>query len=419
MTAACRYFLFLFVSATMASHMTLAQRIGAEAPALHVTKLLQAPAETKLSWASLRGKVVVIEFSATWCLPCMEAIPHINKLVASQDSSKVVFITVDPEAPSTVETFIQRRKLATWVVEDPDNLTAKAYHVDSFPKTIILNANGHIAAVTTPDKLTEEVLSAMVKRSSRSLLTTQSANAGARDNTQGSLPNKPIEDTSQSLSDKLIWRDAWKRDGVEILIRAAATQEKTSDWVHDDATGSVGFTNVPARVILSLAYPSIPTRRFLNPEALPQSHYMVIIKRGPMPELVIQPFLRAAAMGALDCSVSQNDEKESALVVMGADIQSSVLRPPASMSTPHHVTIEDGKLMAMNATIAEIGGAMEGYYGVPFVDETGTTGSFDAEFDLPAKGSPDLPTALSAALRMQVALETRSIPYYEVVSTRP
>ena len=58
---------------------------GTPAPPLDTLKLLQARLGARADWASLKGKVVVLEFWATWCSPCVASLPHFNELVESLD----------------------------------------------------------------------------------------------------------------------------------------------------------------------------------------------------------------------------------------------------------------------------------------------------------------------------------------------
>lgn len=59
--------------------------IGQAAPELGIEKFLQAP-EGEKTLSALKGKVIVLEFWATWCGPCVAAIPHLNQL---HDSGKI------------------------------------------------------------------------------------------------------------------------------------------------------------------------------------------------------------------------------------------------------------------------------------------------------------------------------------------
>ncbi len=71
--------------------------LGDQAPLLEACTLLQAPPGTKLDAASLRGKVVVLEFWATWCGPCIAAIPRLNRLAERFKDQPVQFVAITAE----------------------------------------------------------------------------------------------------------------------------------------------------------------------------------------------------------------------------------------------------------------------------------------------------------------------------------
>jgi thiol-disulfide isomerase/thioredoxin len=119
---------------------------GSLAPALTFNHVLQAPAGTKADLPSLKGQVVVLEFWATWCVPCINQIPAFNALQASVDPSRVQFISVDDEDPALVEKFLQRKPISGWLGFDTTGKTFERYNVESRPVTIVLDTKGRIAS---------------------------------------------------------------------------------------------------------------------------------------------------------------------------------------------------------------------------------------------------------------------------------
>lgn len=133
-----------------------APQAGEKAPALTLQQLFQAPEGTVASWDALKGKTVVLEFWSTGCGPCIESIPHMNELAEAMKDKAVQFIAVTAQDPKRIEHFIKKRRMAAWVGIDRDGATFNAYGVHGIPRTVLVDENGTIAAVTHPSKLSAE-----------------------------------------------------------------------------------------------------------------------------------------------------------------------------------------------------------------------------------------------------------------------
>lgn len=134
---------------------------GTSAPPLNSLKLLHAPLTAKADWASLKGKVVVLEFWATWCSPCVASLPHLNELVESLDPAKFQFISIDDEDLKAIQTFLTRKKMSGWVGVDASGGVFDLYGVKSRPTTFIVDGNGKIVAVTDIDSVSAADLRAV------------------------------------------------------------------------------------------------------------------------------------------------------------------------------------------------------------------------------------------------------------------
>jgi thiol-disulfide isomerase/thioredoxin len=97
-----------------------------------------------LTAASLRGKVVMLNFWSTTCGPCIAEIPELNKL--KNDHQNVVFLAPAPENAATVKQFLQRQPFAFTILPGAKQLF-KDWGIDGYPKNFFVDKNGIIQEV--------------------------------------------------------------------------------------------------------------------------------------------------------------------------------------------------------------------------------------------------------------------------------
>ena len=116
--------------------------VGQDAPAVVLPRLDGRPYAT----AALAGQVVVLNFWATWCAPCIEELPSLERLhrALSAEGLTVVAIATD-ESRSTVARFVESRRLTLTVLQDPGGrAAARAFGVHGYPETWILGRDGRV-----------------------------------------------------------------------------------------------------------------------------------------------------------------------------------------------------------------------------------------------------------------------------------
>ena len=154
-TVVCAILFFLSVTASCARAEGGLLRVGDRPPALDFKCY---DSEKTFDWAGLKGRVVVIEFWATWCPPCIKNIPHINGLVNEFRNDPVTFISITYETGEMVKKFLVGHPLKTVVGLDNDFAMFKSYRAWGIPMTVIVNRKGKIACVIHPDNLNDSVI---------------------------------------------------------------------------------------------------------------------------------------------------------------------------------------------------------------------------------------------------------------------
>ena len=101
------------------------------------------------SWTlkSLRGKVVLVNFWATWCPPCRKEMPDLDALHHQFENQGLVILALSDEAANVVKPFIaQKQKVGYPILFDPDKVAAQRFHVTGIPKTFVFDRDGSLVA---------------------------------------------------------------------------------------------------------------------------------------------------------------------------------------------------------------------------------------------------------------------------------
>jgi len=97
--------------------------------------------------AGLRGRVVLLHFWATWCKPCEEEMPALDRLRRSLDSPRFALLAVSvDEDRSQVESYRQRLGLSLPILLDPSHEVSRAYQTYRYPESFLLDREGKVIA---------------------------------------------------------------------------------------------------------------------------------------------------------------------------------------------------------------------------------------------------------------------------------
>jgi thiol-disulfide isomerase/thioredoxin len=92
-----------------------------------------------------RGKVVVLDFWATWCGPCMQAMPMIEETVKSFGRDDILLIAVNlQETEEPIRAVLERLKLDPQVALDIDGVAAARYQANAIPQTVVIDQEGNV-----------------------------------------------------------------------------------------------------------------------------------------------------------------------------------------------------------------------------------------------------------------------------------
>ena len=99
-------------------------------------------------WAlkDLKGKVVLLNFWATWCPPCRKEMPDLDALYQQFKEQGLVVVSVSDETLDKVAPYIRAHPVSYPILLDPGRVTNSAYRIEGIPKTFVYGRDGKIVA---------------------------------------------------------------------------------------------------------------------------------------------------------------------------------------------------------------------------------------------------------------------------------
>lgn len=90
-----------------------------------------------------KGKVVYLDFWASWCVPCRKSFPWMNKMQSQYSQDKFVIVTINLDKKKELANdFLKKYPANFQVIHDPTGKLAKKYQIKGMPSSILFNAEG-------------------------------------------------------------------------------------------------------------------------------------------------------------------------------------------------------------------------------------------------------------------------------------
>jgi len=356
---------------------------GTPAPPLDTLKLLQAPLGARADWASLKGKVVVLEFWATWCSPCVASLPHLNQLVESLDPAKFQFISIDDEDMKDVQRFLTKKKMSGWVGVDTSGGVFAWYGINSRPTTVIVDRNGKIVAATAIDSVSAADLQAVA----------EGKNVAFKPATAITVaPEASSPDATQTL--------------FAVSLSKASPDQKTSTVNHPPT--SVDFLANDADGLITNVFDVFKDRYVLK-GPLPEGRYDLRMNFVDVPQTVISSATQQAVLSALHLQIQPKTVTKTAYILKATDASKKLLSPSAST---HAVKrgYWHGIFILMNGTMNDLAYVLATGLENPVINETGIDGTFDARFKVAGGGVDSLNAVLKETLGLELVPGNQEMP---------
>jgi len=117
----------------------------------------------KVTLSELHGKIVMVNFWATWCAPCRNEMRDLDAIATYFDKQGLVVLSITDEEQFKVGSYFATSTYHPTVLFDPDGKTHKMFHVDGIPRTFLFNRDGKLLSVAIDQRTQKQFLAMLSK----------------------------------------------------------------------------------------------------------------------------------------------------------------------------------------------------------------------------------------------------------------
>lgn len=130
----------VFALTTLVASLAWAATVSGPAPVF----TLQSNKGQQVALAQLKGKVVMVNFWATWCVPCRQEMPHLQALYEKYNGLgfELLAVNVEKNNAEGARKWLEETPVTFPVLFDPENQVTKLYKVQTMPSTVIIGRDG-------------------------------------------------------------------------------------------------------------------------------------------------------------------------------------------------------------------------------------------------------------------------------------
>ncbi|MDI9881894.1 TlpA family protein disulfide reductase [Flectobacillus longus] len=165
--------------------------IGKVCPDFGISVITPSGNEKIINLRELRGKVVILEFWATYCAPCIPSLSHFER-IKKQYGNAVEIIAISDENRDKVDAFIAKRNIhnVLFGMDWGHKLNELFFH-HFIPHTVVIDKNGVVKAFTAPDEIDAEIVGKLIRNQRVEIVMKQEfQNAIANNNSNNTISNR-------------------------------------------------------------------------------------------------------------------------------------------------------------------------------------------------------------------------------------
>lgn len=367
-----------------------------KAPDFTVGTLLDAPRKS-VTLKDLKGKVVFLEFWATWCGPCVAGIPRTNRLIDALAGTDAVFLFVTDEDEATVRGFLGKRPVKAWIGLDLKKEAFGPYRVKGRPDGYLIGRNGELLARIFPDALQEKEV---------------------RDALAGTFAPRPVEwaDSSYAAFD-LKKKDktaaaAGPKPLFELTIMPQAEKPPFRGMRGGpDALTAVGL---PLATTLAWIWDTDQDRVILDTEPVKGFDFALTAPRGEIDDA--KEALKAAVAATFRIEVREERQEREVYLLKRAGKAAPPTFDPAGPFKAGAMSTGPGRFLGSDA-LSELVKSMRWSAGRPVLDETGLKGEYSLDLEWPEDDAAARDAAF-ASVGLKLVPARRKLPVLRVVPAK-